>query len=280
MTGEVDWVEAPLFDLLPALRAHRDVTVGQFNQYGVFAMALVNHLQGPTANIAIRQAIMAAIDPVEVMQSVVGDAPGQYTAPVGVFVPGSPSANTSGFERLGGRRSAAEVQAMLRAAGYGGERLVLLHATDNHAENAEMQMIVARLRAVGMNVDDVITDTGTVIQRRVSKEPLDKGGWSLLVVNVDGAAHLDPLIALGLRTGPAAIFGWPQNPRMEDLRTAWVDSTDDSEKRRLAEEIQGEGLKEVVVIPLGRYFLPSAWRKNVSGIVPNVVPLFWNVRKT
>ena len=280
MTGEVDWVQSPLPDLLPMLRAQRDVTVGQFDQHGTYAMLRLNHLQGPTANRAIRQAIMAAIDPVEVMQAVAGNEPDQFTAPVGVFVPGVPSANTKGMERLGGHKSVAEIQSMLRAAGYAGERVVALHATDDAPAHAEMQVVIARLRAVGMTVDDVTTDIATTGQRARSKEPLDKGGWSMIVFNPDGSAHLDPLVALGLRTGAAAFIGWPESRRMEDLRTAWIDSTDDSERRRLAEEIQDEGLKEVVFIPLGRFFRPSAWRRNVTGVLPAVVPLFWNVRKT
>lgn len=280
MTGEVDWVETPSFDLLPALRGHRGVTVGRLNQYGVFALILLNHLQGPTANRGIRQAIMAAIDPVEVMQALVGDDHEQYTAPVGVFVPGSPSANTKGLERLGGRKSAADVRTMLDAAGYAGERLVVLHISDNPVDDIEAQVVVGRLRAVGMNVDDVVTDAGTAYQRRTSKGPLEKGGWSMSISNVDGAAHLNPLVALGLRTGPAAIFGWPRDPRMEELRTAWVESTDENEQRHLAEDIQDEALKEVVIIPLGQIFRPSAWRNSVDGIVHAVVPLFWNVRKT
>ena len=92
-----------------------------------------------------------------------------------------------------------------------------------------MQVVVARLRDAGMNIDDVTLDVGTAIQRRTGKEPLDKGGWSMFALNVDGTAHFDPLIALGLRTGPAAWVGWPQNTRMEELRDAWID-TDDGKK--------------------------------------------------
>ena len=48
---------ASLPGLLADLRAHRALTVGQCNQYDVYAMILLNTLQGPTANPAIRQAI-------------------------------------------------------------------------------------------------------------------------------------------------------------------------------------------------------------------------------
>ena len=279
ITGEVDWLETPLPDLVPRLRATRDVTVGQLDPYGYYSMLRLNHLQGPTADRAIRQAIMAAIDPVEIMQAFVGDDESQYTAPVGVFVPNVPSASSAGMERLGGKKSNAEVRALLRAAGYGGERLVALHAVDNAFSNTVMQVVVARLRAVGMNLDDVAIDQGTLVQRRNSREPLDNGGWSIMPVNPSGADHLDPLVALGLRTGAAAWVGWPESKRMEELRTAWIDSNDEGERRSLTIAIQEEALVEVVYIPLGRYFLPSAWRRGLSGILNTTVPVFWNVRK-
>ena len=66
---------------------------------------------------------------------------------------------------------------------------------------------------------------------------------------------------------------------MEELRTAWIDSNDEGERRSLTIAIQEEALAEVVYIPLGRYFLPSAWRRNLSGILNTTVPVFWNVRK-
>lgn len=282
MAGEVDWIDTPLPDLLPRLAAHRDVVVGRFDPYGIYTMLRMNHLQGPTASRAIRQAIMAAIDPAEVMQAVVGNDPSLYTAPVGLFIPGSPAANEAGFERLGGNRSQADVKAMLAAAGYNGERLVSLHAIDNLFAHAVSQVVVARLRGVGMTIDDVALDQGTVVQRRNSKEPLDKGGWSFFPQNPSGADHLDPLVALGIRTGAAAWIGWPENRRVEELRSAWIDSdsNDEAGRRRLARELQAEALAEVVYAPLGRYFQPSAWRRGVSGILQAPLPIFWNVRKS
>ncbi len=172
----------------------------------------------------------------------------------------------------------AAVKEMLGAAGYSGERLVGLHAADNAFAHAVMQ-VVARLREVGMNVDDVTLDQGTVTQRRNSKEPLDKGGWSFFPQNPSEADHLDPLVALGIRTGGAAWVGWPENQRVEALRTAWIDSTDQAERARLAHDLQAEGLEEVVYAPLGRYFQMTAWRKNLTGMLKTTTPVFWNMKK-
>src|SRR3954453_21895915 len=138
--GEVDWVESPLPDLLPVLRGNRNVVVDRLDEYGLYPVARFNCLQGPTANLGVRQAILAAVDPVEVMQAVMGEDSSGYNAPVGGFLPGTPSANTAGTDRLGGQTPVAEIKAMLQAAGYAGEKLVLLHPTDQVFYNAMAQV--------------------------------------------------------------------------------------------------------------------------------------------
>ena len=278
LKGEVDWVETPFPDLLPALRSNRDLTVDIFDPYGVYALLRMNHLQPPTDNVRVRQAVMAAIDPVELMHAVTGGDPAYFTAPVGCFVPGSVADNTAGMERIGGKKP-SEVRDMLRDAGYSGQRTVLLHSVDSAATHAMFQIIAARLSEAGMNIDDVLMDQGTQVQRRNSKEPVEKGGWSMLIANAPGADHLDPLVALGLRTGAAAWIGWPGDPKLEELRDQWLDSTDPAEQKRLAAAIQEEALSDVVYVPLGRYLQPSAWRKNVTGILKSTLPVFWNVQK-
>jgi peptide/nickel transport system substrate-binding protein len=167
---------------------------------------------------------------------------------------------------------------MLRQAGYKGERLVLLDPADTPA-HAMFQIIAARLSAAGMNVDDVVIDQATVIQRRNNRGPVEKGGWSGLIALAPAADHLDPLVALGLRTGPAAWIGWPNDPKIEELRDRWLDSTDPTEQMRLAAAIQEQALTDVLYVPLGRFFQWSAWRKNVTGVLRSTVPVFWNVRR-
>jgi peptide/nickel transport system substrate-binding protein len=276
--GEVDWIETPIPDLVPNLRRNKNLTVDLFDPYGIYALLRLNHLQPPTDNVGIRQAIMAAIDPGELMFAVTGGDAKAYTAPVGCFLPGSPSDNKAGMERLGGKKSPSEIREMLRQAGYKGERVVLLDPADTPA-HAMFQIIAARLSAAGVNVDDVVTDQATVIQRRNNRGPVEKGGWSGLIALAPAADHLDPLVALGLRTGPAAWIGWPNDPKIEELRDSWLDTADPAEQKRLAAAIQEQALTDVLYVPLGRFFQPSAWRKDVTGVLKSTVPVFWNVRR-
>ncbi len=278
--GEVDWLEMPIPDLIPSLKADKGVVVGRLDPYGLYPVLRFNHLQGPTTKRGVRQAILAAIDPVEVMQAVMGEDAGSYNAPVGCFLPGTPSASPAGMERLGGHASPGAIKAMLEQAGYAGEPLVLLHPTDQPFYDAMSQVCAATLKRVGIAVDDAAMDWGTVVQRRTSKAALDRGGWSLFCTSFPALDYTDPLAAPGLRgNGAAAWYGWPMDPAIEALRESWIEATGAAERKRLAAEIQTEALTEALYVPLGQYFQSAAWRSTISGQLKGQAPMFWNVQK-
>lgn len=277
-SGEVDWLEMPIPDLLPSLKADKGVTVGRLDPYGLYPVLRPNHLQGPTTNKRVRQAILAAVDSKEVMQAVMGEDSGTYHAPVGCFLPGTPYANESGMDRLGPKPD-AEIRAMLKAAGYAGEKLVLLHPTDQPFYDAMSQVVSATLKRVGLNIDDQSMDWGTVVQRRGSKEPLDKGGWSLFCTSFPALDYVDPLSAPALRGNGTAWYGWPKDDAIEATRAAWIDSTDDAERKRLAATLQAQALDAALFVPLGQYFQSAAWRSSITGHLKAQPPLFWNVQK-
>jgi peptide/nickel transport system substrate-binding protein len=279
-TGEVDWLDAPLPDLLPVLRKASGVVVGPIDIYGSFGGLRPNHLQGPTANAGIRRAMLAAIDQVEVMTAVMGDETDLYRAPVGFFLPGKPSANDAGMDAVRKRHSTDEIKVMLKQAGYGGERVVLMHPTDQVFYNAMSSVVASSLRRVGINLDEQSLDWGTVVQRRTSREPLDKGGWSLFPYGAPAAEYGSPVFATNLRgSGKNAWFGWPSDEMMEAMHMAWIDSNDEGERKRLDAAIQARAFESVPFIPLGQYMPPAAWRSNLSGLLKGAQPVFWNVQK-
>ena len=280
LTGEVDWIEQPLPDLLPRLRTAPGVVVAPTDIYGTFAALRFNHLNAPTSNAAIRRAMLACVNQTDVMTAMMGDATELYRAPVGYFLPGTPSANDAGMEAVRTRRSDAEIRTMLAEAGYKGERIVLLHPTDQTFYDAACHVVLDAFRRVGLNIDDVTTDWGTVIQRRASREPLEKGGWSLFPHGLPAAEYRDPIFAGTVRgNGQAGFFGWPTDPIGEALRDRWIDSTDPAEQQRLDREIQAQAFRQVPFIPMGQYFPPAAWRDTITTPQKGVVPVFWGVSK-
>ena len=69
-------------------------------------------------------------------------------------------------------------------------------------------------------------------------------------------------------------------PQIEKLVTNWVRATDQRQRKAIADEIQKVALSEAVYVPWGEWLMPTAFRKNVQGILKFNAPLFWNVQKT
>ena len=280
VSGEIDWLETPLPDLLGMLRKAPGVTVGVLDQTGYYGVLRPNWEHGPTANVGVRRAMLAAIDQVDMMTATMGEDKSLYHAPVGMFIPGSVGANEAGMDLVRKRKSVAEIKAMLKDAGYNGERIVLFHPTDQVFYNPMISVAAAAFRAVGLNIDEQSVDWGTVVQRRTSHEPLDKGGWSMFPAGFPAGEHTDPLLATGIRgNGKKAWFGWPDDAKLEELREAWIDTTDAAVQRKLVEELQARALDLVTIIPVGQYLPPAAWGKKISTPLQGLCPVFWGVSK-
>ena len=281
VTGEVDWVEQPLPDLLPMLRRTANVKIGRLDDYGFISQLRPNHVQPPTSNVLLRRAIRAAIGQREVMDAMMGADPDSAVVPMGYLATGKPEVDDAGMEVITRSYSIADVKAMLADAGYKGERLVLLHTTDQAFYNSATLVVADSLARVGIDVEDQAMDWGTTLQRRSSKEPLDKGGWSLFVSVTPVPEYRDPLLGSLLRgNGKDAWIGWPDNPAMEAAYHAWLDAETPGELTRLEREIHLNAIETVPFIPLGRYRPNAAWSRRLSDPGKGPAPTFWNVRKT
>ena len=48
------------------------------------------------------------------------------------------------------------------------------------------------LKRIGMNTDFQALEWGTVVQRRASQEPIDKGGWNIFYTYLGGFGNISP----------------------------------------------------------------------------------------
>ncbi len=278
--GEQDYWEYPLHDLLPLLRRSRGVVVEQRLLDGTYGICRFNTLQPPFNNPAIRRAVAMAVDQRDYLRSVAGDDPNDWGVCEGVFACGTPLANEVGSEVLQ-TRNIERAKAALAAAGYNGEKVVQIAPGDYPQINALSLVTADVLRRIGMNLEFVSTDWGTLVQRRASKEPVENGGWSVFHTTSSGQSLALPVFHLFLRAnGPRAWFGWPDVPEIERLRGEWVEKGGDpAEGRRIAEQLNRKALEEMYYIPLGFYWQPSAWRRNVTGVFRAPATVFWNITK-
>jgi peptide/nickel transport system substrate-binding protein len=276
--GEVDWVEQPLMDLVGQLRADKSVKVEVAETKGLLGFLRFNQLFPPFDNPAIRRVALQAVRQKDYMEAVVGSN-GSYDAHVGVFAPGSAMATDAGMEALSGEHSLDALKQQLVQAGYKGERVVYLAVNDVPRINAIAEVGADMMRKLGMNVDEVATDWGTVVQRSVSKQPLDKGGWSVFASFSGGYDTSDPAINNLLRgNGLNAYNGWPDSPALETLRNQWLLADDLPTRKAIAAKIQVQAFQDVPFLPLGSYYQPTAYRANLTDMLKGLI-LFTNVRR-
>ena len=275
--GEVDWVEAPSPDLLPLLRADPAVVVSLDDTTGVMPVLRFNAIQPPFDRVAVRRAVFGAVSQAEFLAAFSSDTTLQHF-PVGAFCPGSPMANDAGLAGLPVKPDIAAARQALAAAGYGGERVVVLGASD-HPVNSVMATVGADLlKRLGMNVDFQDMDAGTMFQRRANREGVDKGGWSVFPSSVAGIDVLNPAVSFLVRgDGAKAWYGWPTDPVLERLRAAWLTTADLAGQQDIGRQIQLELWREAPYAPLGQILQPTAWRKGLTGMRPGF-PKFWDVR--
>ena len=171
------------------------------------AILRLKHLHPPLDNPALRRAILPAIDQADFMQAVAGTGPAMVNTRCGVFTPGTPNAAMAGLDPLLGPRSLDRAKAMIAAAGYTNGLMRLSGPTDRLAPAAMTQVAGDLFRRLGFTPDLAISDWGTVTQRRASKEPLNKGGWSALLTGFSSFDFTDPALHAVLRGNGAA--GWP-----------------------------------------------------------------------
>lgn len=278
-SGEVDWVEQPLSDLIPTLQRNRNIAIDILNPAGLMSIMRLNHLQAPFNDLKTRQAVALAVDQPEYMQATLGNDRSVWRECRSLFPCGTPLGVEDLSEFNAPPRSLDRARAALQASGYKGEKVVIINPTDFPLIGPHGQITADRLRRIGMNVELAETDWGTVVQRRVRREPVDQGGWSIFHTYGSSLAYLNPGVS-SLVKGPGAAgwFGWYTSPRAEELIQSWLNAAEPERQRSLANEINKLAQDDVATIPLGQFFIRTAHRRSITGLAKGSMPYPWGVR--
>jgi peptide/nickel transport system substrate-binding protein len=278
--GEVDWWETPLPDLVPVLKRNRNIMVDIADPLGNIGSFRLNHLHPPFNDVRARRAIQMALNQEDYMRAIVGSDDALWKRLPSFFTPGTPAYTEAGGDVLKGPRDIEGAKRLLKEAGYTGQPITVLVAQDQAPLKAMGEVTNALLRSLGMNVDFVATDWGTVGQRRAMKTPPGQGGWHIFHTWHAGADCIAPASYNAVRgNGEGAWFGWPTSERTEAAVARWLEAaTPDQEKAAYA-AINTAAMEDVVYIPTGFYLGYQAWRRNVSGVQKGPLPFFWGVSK-
>ena len=279
ITGEIDYFEAPPLDFIRLLKDNPDISVLNIDKLGVQALIRPNSAFPPFNNYKARQALLYTIDQNEYMQAAVGD-PDLFMKFCGAFFLCSSANDTDVGSAPMRKPDYAKARELLKEAGYNGEKVVVLQPTDRAQYSALITVLASSLRKAGINVDLQAADWSTIGVRRAKKDPPDKGGWHLFITTQGGPDTATPITNGWFNSRcEAANAGWACDPDLEKLVDTWTRTMDPKARRAIIEEIQARAYVSLPYIPVGQFFQPIAFRKNVTGVLEAALPVYWNIEK-
>jgi len=226
----------------------------------------------------MREALLHVIDQRDYVLGIAGSERNGHPC-YSYFTCGTPLSSETGAEALKGKRDFDRAKKLIQESGYKGEKIVIISATDQPIVQSQSLLTADLLRKLGLNVELQAGDWGTLITRRTSKEPVDKGGWSIFHTWFVGPDIMSPASTPLVSLGEKSWFGWPADAKMEELREAWFNTTDPAAGKKAADAVQVEAFKFLPYIPTAQFILPTAYRSNLSGVILAPVTFLWNVEK-
>ncbi|HEX2890614.1 ABC transporter substrate-binding protein, partial [Vineibacter terrae] len=281
INGEIDFYENPSIDFLPILEKSRNVKLMKTGDLdSTHGMIRLNHLLPPFNNVKARQAMYYLINQEDFLRAIVGD-PEYYRVCHGLLTCGSPLASDAGSQWFKEYNPKKALQ-LLKEAGYKGEPITVLAATDHNTITPATQVLIQAMRDAGINLDVQSMDWGSVVSRRAKKEPPAQGGWHIFVTTTGGVGSANPVLHTWLGAAcEKGLFGWPCDEKVEALRNEFAFAQTDDEKKRIARDLQARAMEQVVYIPFGQWTTPLAYRSDrLQGIVPNTgLVVLWGITK-
>ena len=278
-SGEVDWIEFALPDLIPSLAANKNIKVAPIDDLGFISILRFNALNPPFDNPKIRMAVLEAVDQSDYMRAINGDNI-HWQKCAAVFPCGVPFIKETGASLMNQPGALEKAKAAIKAAGYKGEKVVVLNPVDFPAIAPLGDVTADLLKRLGMNVDLQAMDWGTVGQRRTSKAPIDQGGWSIFHTFTTSISITNPALNYYVRgQGADGWFGWYKNPEIERLTDTWLSASTDADKQAAFDAIQQQAFETAPIAPLGQYYPVTAYRSNIVDRIAATSTLFWNIKR-
>lgn len=266
-------------DYAARLRSDRRVTIGASQGADQIMVTIVlNHMQPPFDNPTIRRAAQAAINQTEIMAAL-GLPEDMYLKRCeSLFMCNAPLSSTAGTEVY--RNAGADrAKQLLKESGYDNEPIVFLHAASSAILNPVGLVVADQLRQAGFNVDFKTSDYATVAQRRFSREPVEKGGWSIVPLIANGIDMVNPLANMGISYNCIdGQFGWYCDPETTPLLEQMA-AAKPEERQAIADKLQERFHGNVNFILGGQFAGPPVYRSELTGVMPFSFPLLWNIER-
>jgi peptide/nickel transport system substrate-binding protein len=173
VAGEIDYLESPQHDFLPILESTPGIKVESHPAMGTMGILQLNHLHPPFNNVKARQAMFYILNNADYLNTIAADKKLQKLC-FSYFGCDVAMETDAGSEVYKGPKDYKKAEALFKEAGYNGEPITILHATDHQYINPANLVMIQQLRKAGfLKLDVQAMDWGPVVSRRATKEPPD-----------------------------------------------------------------------------------------------------------
>jgi peptide/nickel transport system substrate-binding protein len=236
--GEVDMIEWMPAEQYAAFKSNPKLELVKPTPAGLFDLHL-NHLVPPFNNPKIAQAAIMAINQEALMRAQLVNKD-LYRTCSSIYPCDSPLASTE-TAYFTGKPQFAAARNLLKEAGYDGKPVVLMYPSDYAVLNKFPPVMAQLLKQAGFNVDLQAMDWSTLVTRRTSKAPADKGGWNLFITGWAPGDTMNPLFFTPLTgNGEKGWFGWATDDKIEQLKNDYLVASDPAQRKKIAAAIQLE----------------------------------------
>ncbi|MCP5152670.1 MAG: ABC transporter substrate-binding protein [Ectothiorhodospiraceae bacterium] len=280
VAGEIDYLENPQVDFLPILESTPGITLEMHPAQGTMGLIQLNHLHPPFNNVKARQAMMHIIHVPDYLNTIAPDPKLQQLC-YSHHGCGVAMETDAGSETYKSPPDYKKAEQLFREAGYNGEPITILHATDHQYINPANLVMIQQLRKAGfLNLDVQAMDWGSVVARRAKKEPPAQGGWNIFITGTTVLSSSNPITNTSFGMGcDKAWFGWPCDPVFEEMRKSWAFAPTVEKRKEIAVELSKRAYEMVPNLRFAQWRSPVAYRSDkISGVlsVPSVPPM-WNI---
>ena len=282
VAGEIDYLENPQADFLPILESTPGIKIESHPAMGTMGILQLNHLHPPFNNVKARQAMLYIINNADYLNTIAANPKLQKLC-FSYWGCGVEMETDAGSEPYKGAKDYKKAEALFKEAGYNGEPITILHATDHQYINPANLVMIQQLRKAGfLKLDVQAMDWGAVVARRAKKETPAQGGWNIFITGTTVLTSSSPVTHTSIGMGcDKAWFGWPCDAEFEETRRAWAFAPDTATRKKLAIELSKQAYEKVPYISFAQWVGPVAYRSDkISGVlsVPSVPPM-WNIEK-
>ncbi|MGQ9366213.1 ABC transporter substrate-binding protein [Azospirillum sp. ST 5-10] len=263
MAGQYQFADSLPTEMLSRLKQGENVQPIMVKPFG-FPLMIMNSKTGATKNQAVRQAVLTALAPQQMMLAAFGD-PSFFALEGSIYAPGTAfhdAASAKAYNQHDPQKAAD----MLKKAGYNGEPIRILTSTQYDFLYKMSLVAQAQLQQAGFNVDLQVLDWATLIQKRGDEKAWDAFfTYHTFVPEPSLITFVNP-----------SYPGWWDTPEKQKALAAFNTEMDPAKRHDRWADLQALFYEQVPTIKVGDFYNLAAASKSLKNYTPMPWPFFWN----